>query len=54
MFKLDKPINGEDAAYAKVYAAKLLPLIKHTLEAKCLILTSRIEGLYIWLLIQKV
>ena len=28
MFKLDKPINGEDAEYAKVYAARLLPLIK--------------------------
>lgn len=36
MFKLYKPTNGEAAAYAKVYAAKLLPLINAYLGGKVL------------------
>lgn len=44
MFKLDKPINGEDVAYAKVYAAKLLPLINAYLGGKVLDLTVKNRG----------
>lgn len=44
MFKLDKPINGEDAAYAKVYAARLLPLIKAYLGGKVLDINVKNRG----------
>lgn len=44
MFKLDKPINGEDAAYAKVYAARLLPLIKAYLRGKVLDINVKNRG----------
>ena len=45
MFKLDKPINGEDVAYAKVYAAKLLPLINAYLGGKVLDITVKNRGI---------
>ena len=44
MFKLDKPINGEDVAYAKVYAAKLLPLVNDYLGGKVLDIIVKNRG----------
>ena len=32
MYKIEFPQNGEDVAYAKAYAAKLIPLINEYLN----------------------
>ncbi len=44
MFKLERPINGEDVAYAKMYVAKLLPLINAYLGGKVLDITVKNRG----------
>lgn len=45
MFKLEKPINDEDVVYAKLYAAKLLPLVNDYLDGKVLDITVKGRGI---------
>lgn len=45
MFKMKIPINGEDKTYAKVYAAKLLPLVNDYLSGKVLDITVKRKGI---------
>lgn len=44
MFKIEKPIKGEDEAYAKEYAAKLLPLVNAYLGGKVLEVAVKKRG----------